>query len=289
MNTDADLRPVSVQQRTWSDRPRVLLLHGLAANDSVWERAVPLLAAHCQVWTGRLPWRTETLDSLGAQPDLAGRLAEALAAVPGGPEVVVAHSMAANVLLDLLVPAGALDRGRRAGAGPADAFGGIRAVVLVSPFYRARAEEFDWDTISYYLNDFHLIMEAGILAHSARRSSYDVQRAMAERVRDRVGPYGWMRFFDLYLRTPTLDTAGLTLPVLVLAGETDFAAPPEEGLALAAALPAAEVRVLSGCGHFPMLEAAEDFAAEVGAFVHANTVAAPERSGASLDTLELQR
>jgi pimeloyl-ACP methyl ester carboxylesterase len=282
VDTDVDLRPVMVEQRTESDGPRVLLLHGLAANDSVWERALPLLSAHCQVWTARMPWRTETIDGLGERSDLTGCLDEALAAVSGGPEVVIAHSMAANVLLDLL------DRKRREGIDVADELG-IRAMVLVSPFYRARAEEFDWDTISYYLNDFHLIMEEGIRAHMGRRSVSDVQRAMAERVRDRVGPYGWMRFFDLYLRTPALDTGRITLPTLVLAGEADFAAPPEESLALAAGLPAGTARLLPGRGHFPMLEAAEDFAAEVNSFINANTVASLHRRGVPINALEPQR
>lgn len=281
MDTDVDLRPVTVEQRTGSDGPRVLLLHGLAANDSVWERALPLLPAHCQVWTARMPWRSETLDGLGGLSGLTDCLDEALAAVSGGPEVVIAHSMAANVLLDLL------DRKRREGVDAAEL--GIRALVLVSPFYRSRAEEFDWDTISYYLNDFHLIMEEGIRAHMGRRTVSDAQRAMAERVRDRVGPYGWMRFFELYLRTPALDTGGITLPTLVLAGEADFAAPPGEGLALAAALPAGTSVVLPGRGHFPMLEAAEDFAAEVNSFIEANTIAPLHRRGVPINALEPQR
>ncbi|MFF8945463.1 alpha/beta fold hydrolase [Streptomyces sp. NPDC014864] len=282
MNTHIDLRPVSVEQRTEGSGPRVLLLHGLAAADSVWERTLPLLPDTYQLWTARLPWRTETIADWDAQPNLRGWLAQALTAVPDGPEVVVAHSMAANVLLDLL------DQKQRGGVDALRRFG-IRALVLVSPFYRSGAEEFDWSTISYYLNDFHLIMEEGIRAHSGGRFSEDVQRAMALRVRDRVGPYGWLRFFDLYLRTPALDTGRVTVPTLVLAGETDFAARPEEGLALAGALPDATARVLPRCGHFPMLDAAEDFAAELSSFVHSTLSLPLQRGAAPLDALEPQR
>jgi pimeloyl-ACP methyl ester carboxylesterase len=282
MTTHVDLRPVSVQQCTEGSGPRVLLLHGLAANDSVWARALPLLPDDYQLWTARLPWRTETIAEWGEQPNLRGWLAKALEAVPGGPTVVVAHSMAANVLLDLL------DQKNRGGVDALRQFG-IRALVLVSPFYRGRADEFDWNTISYYLNDFHLIMEEGIRVHSDGRFPADLQEAMGRRVRDRVGPYGWFRFFDLYLRTPTLQTGRITVPTLVLGGERDFAARPEESVALAGALPDAVSRVLPGCGHFPMLEAAEDFAAAVQDFINPITGVTPQRGTAPLNALEPQR
>ncbi|MGW3204483.1 alpha/beta fold hydrolase [Streptomyces sp. NPDC001135] len=282
MNTHIDLRPVSLEQRTDGNGPRVLLLHGLAANDTVWERTLPLLPDGLRLWTARLPWRTETIADWGEQPNLRGRLAHALTGVPGGAEVVVAHSMAANVLLDLL------DQTQRGGVDALRRFG-IRALVLVSPFYRAAAEDFDWNTITYYLNDFHLIMEEGIRVHSDGRLPADVQQAMGVRVRDRVGPHGWLRFFDLYLRTPALDTGRITVPTLVLGGETDFAARPEESLTLARALPDATARILPGCGHFPMLEAAEDFAAEVSSFVNSTLGLSPHAGAAPVHALEPQR
>ncbi|MFE0106739.1 alpha/beta fold hydrolase [Streptomyces sp. NPDC059009] len=281
MNTHIDLRPVVVERRTEGSGPRVLLLHGLAANDSVWEHTLPLLSG-CQVWTARLPWRTETIADWGEQPNLRGWLGKALAAVPGGAEVVVAHSMAANVLLDLL------DQKNRGGVDALRRFG-IRALVLASPFYRGSAERFDWSTITYYLNDFHLIMEEGVRVHSGDRFPPDVLRAMGERVRDRVGPYGWFRFFDLYLRTPALQTGRITVPTLVLGGERDFAARPEESVALAAALPDATSHVLAGCGHFPMLEAPEVFATHVSSFIHSTLGTAPQRGLAPLTALEPQR
>ncbi|MEE1784236.1 alpha/beta hydrolase [Streptomyces sp. SP17BM10] len=280
--SEPDLRPVSVERRTDGTGPRVLLLHGLAANDSVWEPALPELPDGLRLWTARMPWRTETIAGLGSETDLAGRLAQALESVPGGAEVVVAHSMAANVLLDLL------DRELRAGVDAPRKYG-VRALVLVSPFYRSRAEQFDWETISYYLNDFHLIMEEGIRAHSGGRVPADLRRAMGERVRERVGPYGWFRFFDLYLRTPTLAAGRLALPTLVLAGESDFAAPPGEGVALAGALPDARSLVLPGCGHFPMLDAPGRFAAAVAEFVHTVPGLSPSDGHARPTALELQR
>ncbi|MCB5181530.1 alpha/beta fold hydrolase [Streptomyces antimicrobicus] len=279
MNTHVDLRPVAVEHRGGSSGPRLLLLHGLAANDSVWERVLPELSTWGQVWTARLPWRTETIADWSEQPNLRGWLGKALEAVPGGAEVVVAHSMAANVLLDLL------DQKNRGGVDSLRQYG-IRGLVLVSPFYRGKAEEFDWDTISYYLNDFHLIMEEGIRAHSGGRVPDDVQQAMGERVRDRVGPHGWLRFFDLYLRTPALQTGRITAPALVLAGENDFAARPEEAVALAKALPDAACHVLPGSGHFPMLDTAGEFAAAVSSFVHSTMGLTPPSGAALLNALE---
>ncbi|GAA3858566.1 alpha/beta fold hydrolase [Streptomyces sedi] len=267
--------PVTVARRTHGAGPRLLLLHGLAAGESLWDSCLPLLPPDCSVWTAQLPWRNGGVEDWARRGDPGVWLRQALDAVPGGPEVVVAHSMAATLLLDVL------HREAEEGRAPL-AERNTRALALVSPFYRASAEEFDWETITYYLNDFHLIMEEGIRVHSAGRFAPDIQRAMGERVRDFVGPYGWMRFFDLYLRTPDLRVDRFDVPCLLLAGERDFAAPPGEALALAAALPDARAELLPETGHFPMIEDAAAFTHTLNAFLAA-TVASDSR------TLEPQR
>nr|BCN28627.1 alpha/beta hydrolase [Streptomyces sp. SANK 60404] len=239
--------------------PRVLFLHGLAGNDTMWQPAADVLAGDQELWIAQLPWRGQGVAGWGQDPDLGQWVEEALLAVPGGADVVVAHSMASNVLLELL------DRSGRAGGDPFARFG-IRALVLVAPFYRGSTDAFDWDTISYYLNDFHLILREGIHAQSRGRIAPDTEVAMAERVREWIGPAGWIRFFDLYLRTPHLQTARITVPCLVLGGATDFAAEPANATALAGALPDARLRVFDGSGHFPMVDEAERFGAELQAF-----------------------
>lgn len=239
--------------------PKVLFLHGLAGNDTMWQRAGDVLAGRQELWLAQLPWRGQGLADWGHDPDLGRWVEQALLAVPGGPDAVVAHSMSCNVLLELL------DRDGRAGRDPF-ARHGIRALVLTAPFYRGRHDAFDWSTISYYLNDFHLILREGIHAQSRGRIAPETEMAMAERVRDWIGPAGWIRFFDLYLRTPDLQTARITAPCLVLGGAADFAAPPDNATAIAGALPDARLRILTGSGHFPMVDEAELFATELQAF-----------------------
>jgi pimeloyl-ACP methyl ester carboxylesterase len=89
---------------------------------------------------------------------------------------------------------------------------------------------------------------------------------MALRVRDRVGPYGWVRFFETYLRTPQLRTARMPR-CLVVAGERDVAAFPSDAVALAAVLPDSRIHVLAGCGHFAMVERPTELAALIDHFV----------------------
>lgn len=233
---------------------QVLLLHGLASSGAMWDEFAPRADGDCELWVADLPWRGEGVTGWGEQEDVARWVTEALAAVPGGADVVVAHSFAANVLL------AHLDSGGNQ----------LRAIVLVSPFYRPAADDFDWSTIAYYLNDFDRILGEGIRVRSGRRLDPERQRDMALRVRDRIGPYGWIRFFDTYLRTPRLRMDRITVPCLVIGGEEDFASFPSDSRALAAALPDARVHVLSGCGHFAMAERADEFTALVNAFL--NTV-----------------
>jgi pimeloyl-ACP methyl ester carboxylesterase len=236
------------------DSPRVLLMHGLASSGSVWQGFAEDGAPGFALWAAELPWRAEGSASWAWRADAGSWAAQALAAVPGGADIIIAHSFAATALLSRLALAGA--QGTTA-----------RGIVLVSPFYRSRAENFDWAAISYYLNDFHQILAEGIRVRSGGRLDPDVQHHMALRVQDRIGPYGWIRFFETYLSTPHLRLDHIAVPCLIIGGEDDFAAFPADAGALAAALPRAQAYILPGCGHFPMTTQAEAFGALVNDFL----------------------
>lgn len=71
----------------------------------------------------------------------------------------------------------------------------------------------------------------------------------------------------------TLDAragvAGVTLPVLVVAGAEDEATPPEMGRELAALMPNARFVLLEGCAHVPQLQMPDVFLDAIGDFMGA--------------------
>ncbi|MFI9629744.1 alpha/beta fold hydrolase [Streptomyces sp. NPDC052042] len=253
---------------------RVLLLHGLASSSTTWNGVVERVAPACEVWTADLPWRGAGVPGWWRRTP-AEWAGEAVDAVPGGPDVVVAHSFGANALLSLL---------DTRGAEPAGSWRPPRGVVLASPFYRSTEDDFDWEAISYYLNDFDRILEDGVRVRSGGRLPQDVRHRMALKVRDRVGCYGWMRFFDSYLATPALRTSRMRMPFLLIGGGDDFSAYPRDAEALGRALPDAAVHILGGTGHFAMTERTEDFADLVNAFIHDTD--APAHPDVPLSALE---
>jgi pimeloyl-ACP methyl ester carboxylesterase len=249
--TTANGRPRFDTGRT-DGAPRVMLLHGLGGSAAIWADLVAHGGAALDFWNPDLPWLAGGDAEWSRRTEPRRWVRQAMRAVHGGPDVVVAHSFAANLVLDLLSRA-EVER--------------PKAVVLVSPFYRPAAHDFDWDTISYYLNDFHRIFEEALRVSGGDRLAEDTVGWMAQRIRDRIGPYGWMRFFEAYLATPFLNTANVTMPVLLVAGENDIAARPSDATALAAGLPDCRLAVLPGCGHFAVAERPAEFAEIVHDFL----------------------
>ncbi|MFE5124281.1 alpha/beta fold hydrolase [Streptomyces sp. NPDC056669] len=271
--------PVVVTRRAPGEpgRGRALLLHGLSNSSTVWDACVEhgRQAGGPEIWAADLPWRGRSIAGWSARGDLVPYLGDALRAVPGGAGVVVAHSMGANVLMEFL--------GRRIeeGLDPFAEFG-IHGMVLVAPFYRRTAEEFDWASLAYSVDTMAPLIAEGIRVHAGDRVPGATRHQLAERIRDWVGPYGWMRFFEIYLRTPALRLGRFTVPCLVLSGADDFAAPPAEGRALADGLPDAEYRLLPDCGHFLMIERARQFAALLDRFVSTTCSAVRPHGGPGL-------
>ncbi|WP_051794714.1 alpha/beta fold hydrolase [Streptomyces sp. NRRL S-87] len=227
---------------------RVLALHGLAASGTTWRAYAEHAAPAVELWTAELPWGPAGGAAWSHAGDPAEWIGRALAEVPGGVDVLVAHSFAAVLALEYLAAAGPAAR--------------PRAAVLVSPFHRRRPEDFHWDTAQHYLSVFQDVFDEALRLGSTRALPAQTRRDMALVVRDGVGPYGWLRFYESYLRSPFVDVDRVDVPVLVVAGDGDRFAPPEDAEELAAALPHGRRTLLPDCGHFPMTERA-------GAFAHA--------------------
>ncbi|MFR9673735.1 alpha/beta fold hydrolase [Streptomyces sp. TR06-5] len=244
-------------------RPRpgrsALLLHGLANSPSVWEPLAATEAGGLDLWTADLPWGAGHPPDWGYAPDSTSAVADALQRIGDEPSVVVAHSFSALLLLELL--SDELSRG----GDPFNRYG-IDGLVLASPFYRREADAFEYGVVAELLDNFRRTMDEGIRVMAGPRLEASLRHDMAQRVCERVGPYGYLGFFRSYLRTPWLRTDLITVPTLVISGEEDFIARSEESLALAADLPHARCRVIPGTGHFPMVERAEAFSAALGEF-----------------------
>ena len=86
------------------------------------------------------------------------------------------------------------------------------------------------------------------------------------RERHMLAHYGWRP----YLHNPGLKRwlHRVDLPTLVLWGEADMFARPSYGQSLASALPAAELTVIRGAGHYPEIEKSEAVISAIDAFVH---------------------
>ncbi|MFC0599932.1 alpha/beta fold hydrolase [Streptomyces palmae] len=245
--------------------PGLLMLHGLANSATLWDSYLSHSAAGGPVRAAELPWRGGGVGNWYHHPAALDWIRQALdaAAEPaGGCEIVVAHSFSALLLLNLL-------GGAEPGTAPDRELPerwGIRGLVLVSPFYRAAPQDFDYATFTGMLGRIQEHTADSLAVMSQGRGNPALRQAMALRLAELVGPYGWTRFFEQYLRSPWADLARLDLPVLVITGAGDRMAPTEEAATLARLLPQAELHTLEDCGHFPMTEHSEHFAALVDGF-----------------------
>lgn len=256
-------------------RCRMLLLHGLGNSATAWDGFVAEHRGVDEIWSADLPWRGDGQAAWCYHHDPTDWIAEAIERTPAPVDVVVAHSFSANTVLRWLD--GEFGRGTDPFAGARRA--SPRGLVLVSPFFKHSPEDFDWASLTDSVEGFHRLVADGIEAHvratTGRRLSGKLGRDLARARCESVGPYTWARFFSTYLATPWLRTRLISLPCLVVAGADDVSSTPAEAAALASRLPDATLRVLPGCGHFPMVEEPARFAAVIDEFVAALPARSP--------------
>jgi pimeloyl-ACP methyl ester carboxylesterase len=96
---------------------------------------------------------------------------------------------------------------------------------------------------------------------------------LAARAPSEVWTEGLAGLMELDLRHAVQHIA---VPAMVLVGEQDRMTPPSSSVALAGELPKGRLEVIPGAGHFPMMEAHEEFNRRLASF--AAEVLPPRRS-----------
>lgn len=204
---------------------RLLLLHGMGGGLGGWDALAARLAPHLELWHVLLPWAFTGNPDWARERDVTRWVSASVDGVrraAGRPvDLVVAHSFAANVVLELLAGSDL----------PA-------AAVLVAPFYRDVAADVD-----------------GRAVLSAIDGCYErVAAEIRQRIPQLIGPCSRLRFQQVYARAPRLDLESIGVPVFLIGGGDDPGATPGGIRLLAGRIPRARLEILDGCGHFPMIE-----------------------------------
>lgn len=255
--------------RTWSPAPRrrrqaeaggrsavsVLLLHGMGGGPSGWDALASRLAAHLELWDVRLPWAFTGDPDWARERDVTQWVSASIDSVKrqngGGPNVIVAHSFAANVVLELLVGSG------QQAAMPS---------LLVSPFYRDGEADLDWPSVMSSMDRCYQWIGNEIQQQHGPCGDDLVREAIAQQIPRLTGSYPRLRFQQLYHRTPRLDLETLNVPVLLVGGSDDVGAKIDGVRMLAGRIPRARLEILD-CGHFPMIERPAELARLIETFI----------------------
>lgn len=253
---------VTVRRRRPATNPgrapvAVLLLHGIGAGAGTWDGLHTHLPPHLELWDAALPWAVtgDPLWHRDPEPEKwVARAVEATGQAAGrAPDVLVAHSFAANLTLGMLAE-GALPE--------------PMPTALVSPFYRGDRRDLGWLAIVPDLRRCYAMAADEIRRRRGSKLSPAALDAIVGKLLDLAGADSARRFHEAYLRTPLLDLESVTRPVLLVGGDADeFGAGAADVRGLAERLPHAVPHVLAGCGHFPMTDRAEHLAALLGDFI----------------------
>lgn len=215
--------------------PRSWFIHGMLEDEHSWTPLLEQLQLP-QPLAPRFPWSAQDEPYWGLQKPCADWLRDGNFAGAAPPNLIVAHSFGCSVAMEYLCehPNKQPD-----------------LLVLVSPFWRARREAIDWPLLRHMIAGIDdLIGDSVRLADKTGRYAGARGRIVAERLRERLGVYGWVEFLKAFMRSPDLPLDRLACRTLVVAGRHDCHIPIESLDQLAMSLPSASLHVFEDGGHF---------------------------------------
>lgn len=238
--------------------PPLFLFHSLLSDRASFDAIVPELAGSFRTIVPELPGFGRSGAVEGGLAAVADRMAEAVRDAAGGaPSIVLGNGYGGFVALQMAIRhPGIASRLILADCGAAFSESGREAFRNMAKISREKGLEAITDVAMrrLFAPDFqaqHPELMRG------RREAF--LRTNPDVFRDACNALA-----GLDLRA---ELAAVKVPVLVLVGEHDEATPPPMSRELAAGLPRAELKILTGCAHVPQLQSPQQFLGALKGFL----------------------
>jgi 3-oxoadipate enol-lactonase len=244
--------------------PPLFLLHSLLSDRASFDAIAPQLSRSFRVIVPELPGFGRSEPVLGDLADVADRMAEAVREAAGGqPPIVLGNGYGGFVALQMAIRHGGIaSRFVFADCGAAFSEAGRQAFRNMAAAARAKGLAAITDVAMRRLFAPEFQEEHPDLMADRRaaflKTNEDVFRAACAQLA------------ELDLRR---ELHKVEVPVLVVVGEHDEATPPQMSHELAALLPNARLRIISGCAHVPQLQAPSLFLDTIADFLPATQAA----------------
>lgn len=238
--------------------PPLFLFHSLLSDRASFDAIVPKLETSFRTIVPELPGFGRSRAVQGGLAAVADRMAEAVKDAAGGaPPIVLGNGYGGFVALQMaLRHPGITSRLVLADCGAAFSEPGREAFRNMAKISREKGLEAITDVAMRRLFAPEFQAQHPELMRGRReaflRTDPDVFRAACAALA------------GLDLRA---ELAGLEVPVLVMVGEHDEATPPPMSHELAAGLPRAELKIISGCAHVPQLQSPQQFLGAIEGFL----------------------
>jgi len=241
-----------------SEAPALFLFHSLLSDRASFDRIVPELARSHRVIVPELPGFGASKAVRGGLAAVTDRMAEAVEDAGRGQEtILLGNGYGGFVALQMAIRhPGIADRLVLADCGAAFSESGRQAFRNMAAAAGAKG-----------LSAITDVAMRRLFAPEFQAAHPDLMRDRREaflKTDPEVLQQACAALAELDLRA---ELSGVTVPVLVLVGEHDEATPPPMSRELAALLPNARLKVISGCAHVPQLQAPEVFLEAIAGFL----------------------
>ncbi len=241
----------------------ILLLHGLGGTGAYWERTMQLLAGRARLIALDLPGfgASDALPGGFALDTASDRLAEALAALGGAPAVVCGHSLGGPLAVRFAVrhPEGVSRLILVAPSGLAPAPAWQHRIFRALPLYQALQRlPFAWERWLPPLTPLRRAALAPLVDSTANVDPAVMGRLLKGARAARELPAAAVVSLAGGLAE---EVRMVTAPISAIWGDRDRMVPVADAELLARAAPSAAIHILPACGHMPMIERPEAFAA----------------------------
>jgi 3-oxoadipate enol-lactonase len=250
----------TVNAAQFGDGPPLFLLHSLLSDRASFDAIVPRLSRAFRVIVPELPGFGRSRAVTGGLAEVADRMAEAVQDAAGGENtIVLGNGYGGFVALQMAIRHPAIaTKLVLADCGAAFSEEGRQAFRNMAAASKAKG-----------LSAITDVAMRRLFAPEFQASHPDLMRDRREaflKTDPEVFQAACTALAELDLRP---ELAKVKLPVLVLVGEKDEATPPPMSRELAALLPDARLKIISGCAHVPQLQAPETFLDALGDFLPA--------------------